>query len=82
MFDQVDKDFKKTMKITYQSPLAIKVANRQAVLEQFRRSNKMLEEIQRGLQNFLESKRRGFPRFYFLSDDELLQILANSADAS
>ena len=28
----------------------------------------------------MERKRKAFPRFYFLSDDELIDILANSRD--
>ncbi|KAL1139304.1 hypothetical protein AAG570_006290, partial [Ranatra chinensis] len=37
-----------------------------------------LENIQRALEKYLETKRHIFPRFYFISNDDLLEILGNS----
>ena len=37
-----------------------------------------LEGIQRALEKYLETKRHVFPRFYFISNEDLLEILANS----
>jgi dynein heavy chain len=39
--------------------------------------NKLLEDlevIQRALELYLETKRRAFPRFYFISNDDLLEV--------
>lgn len=37
-----------------------------------------MDSIQRALEQYLESKRHIFPRFYFISNDDLLEILGSA----
>ncbi len=48
------------------------------LLETLSKSFNSLEAVQRSLEEYLETKRIAFPRFYFLSNDELLEILAQT----
>lgn len=55
------------------SPPRPQVCGNQKLLDQFIEGNKLLESVQKGLADYLETKRLAFARFFFLSNDELLQ---------
>ena len=50
------------------------------MLEAFVGMDDKLDRIQKSLDEYLETKRQAFPRFYFLSNDDLLEILGQSRD--
>ncbi|XP_021708238.1 dynein heavy chain 6, axonemal [Aedes aegypti] len=78
MFLQVDKSWKDLMRRTQKSPMALSAMTAEGVLEQLQINNVLLEKVTRCLEAYLEVKRMAFPRFYFLSNDELLEILAQT----
>lgn len=78
MFLEVDKSFKEAMRKTAAFPNAIRAGCTPGFLEMFRKNNSLLEQIQKCLEDYLESKRMVFSRFFFLSNDELLEILSQT----
>ncbi|CAH1788943.1 unnamed protein product, partial [Owenia fusiformis] len=78
MFMTVDKSYKDIMRKVNKVPLALRAATQPGLLETFQNNNALLDQIQKCLEAYLESKRVIFPRFYFLSNDELLEILAQT----
>ncbi|XP_038058161.1 dynein heavy chain 6, axonemal-like isoform X2 [Patiria miniata] len=78
MFMQVDKSWKEIMRKANRLPLAMRAATQPGLLETFKNNNALLDQIQKCLEAYLESKRCIFPRFYFLSNDELLEILSQT----
>jgi dynein heavy chain len=80
----VDRSWKTIMNRTNHDPKVLSALNPldngTSLLDTFLMNNEALESIQKSLEEYLETKRMAFPRFYFLSNDELLEILSQTRD--
>ncbi|MGH0114673.1 UNVERIFIED_CONTAM: hypothetical protein FKN15_033990 [Acipenser sinensis] len=77
-FDNIDKIFKKIMTDSVKDPVIKKCCQAPNRLSDLENLSEGLERCQKSLNDYLDSKRNAFPRFFFISDDELLSILGSS----
>ncbi|XP_041352869.1 LOW QUALITY PROTEIN: cytoplasmic dynein 1 heavy chain 1-like [Gigantopelta aegis] len=77
-FQGVSTEFLGLMKKVTRSPLVMDVLNISNVQRQLERLADLLGKIQKALGEYLERERASFPRFYFVGDEDLLEIIGNS----
>ncbi|KAK4618664.1 Dynein heavy chain, cytoplasmic [Fulvia fulva] len=79
-FQNINSEFTNVLKKVYRSPLVLEVLNIPDVQKSLERLADLLNKIQKALGEYLEKERVAFPRFYFVGDEDLLEIIGNSND--
>eukprot|EP00656_Telonema_subtile_P031899 TRINITY_DN3494_c0_g2_i1.p1 TRINITY_DN3494_c0_g2~~TRINITY_DN3494_c0_g2_i1.p1 ORF type:complete len:4527 (-),score=1335.50 TRINITY_DN3494_c0_g2_i1:103-13683(-) len=80
MFHRVNGLWKDTMVQLLETKNVVSCAHVDGLKQRLEDMDETLEKIQKSLDEYLEMKRQAFPRFYFLSNDELLEILGQARD--
>ncbi|TPX35722.1 hypothetical protein SmJEL517_g02025 [Synchytrium microbalum] len=79
-FKTVDTNWRKMMETVNKDNKILVVTDIPGLVAELQSSNENLEAILKGLNSYLEIKRLFFPRFFFLSNDEMLEILSETKD--
>lgn len=80
-FDQITDSWREISTRLYVAKSALSATHFKPPPYLLNKLNKMFDQLdllQRALEKYLETKRHIFPRFYFVSNDDILEILGNS----
>ena len=75
-FDGIDEDFKILMADAASTPNVVDATNKPKLFEKLEDIQSRLAICEKALAEYLETKRLAFPRFYFVSPADLLDILS------
>ncbi|XP_025270513.1 dynein beta chain, ciliary [Camponotus floridanus] len=76
-FEKIDKDFKDLLKEMLTNLNVVKSMNRPKLLDRLEELERQLNICEKALSDYLETKKLIYPRFYFISSADLLDILSN-----
>ena len=79
-FQNINSEFLTVMKKVNKSPFVLDILNIPGIQKTLERLADLLSKIQKALGEYLEKERSSFPRFYFVGDEDLLEIIGNSKD--
>lgn len=79
-FKSVDSTWKNIIGQAQQDKRILENCSKDGLKERFQDCNSNLDMVQKGLSDYLEKKRSSFARFYFLADDDLLEILSQTKE--
>nr|CAI9700520.1 unnamed protein product [Rangifer tarandus platyrhynchus] len=79
-FDDIDREFKALMEDAVKTPNVVEATNKPGLYDKLEDLKKRLAVCEKALAEYLETKRLAFPRFYFVSSADLLDILSNGND--
>uniref|UniRef100_G3T2Y1 Dynein axonemal heavy chain 9 n=1 Tax=Loxodonta africana TaxID=9785 RepID=G3T2Y1_LOXAF len=76
-FEGIDIDFKELAYDAQKTPNVVEATNKSGLYEKLEDIQSRLCLCEKALAEYLDTKRLAFPRFYFLSSSDLLDILSN-----
>ena len=80
LFKDVDKTWRGIMSSISKDPRVLVSAGEQGMLEQLKSSLEIIGVIDQGVNQFVEDKKTSFPRFFFLSNQDILNVVSETKD--
>ncbi|XP_075889814.1 dynein axonemal heavy chain 9 isoform X2 [Nelusetta ayraudi] len=79
-FEGIDADFKGLADAMHQTPNVVEATNKPGLFGKLEDIQSRLSLCEKALTEYLDTKRLAFPRFYFVSSADLLDILSNGTN--